>query len=284
MKKLVAILLLGSFSLTLFCSCSIFKRRGASDETDDFVTDPVKEELVAVMNGSLDLDALSPEELLACYDTYLRDENEVLRQGALYDLLYKDETIRGEDGTAELGFEFPGHAQKAVFSDDPWETDRDYGSLDVTVGMTQKEKAAFESMMGDLKNTDIADINSQLEDTLHGIEGFENYEIGSDIPDITHDWPNSALGRAVPDPGFPGMTVVESGESISAVSTEANEAAVKAYVSKLKAAGFTVNANENEQAVAGYTIYSFSASDKNGVFVTIQFIQGTTSFSVTKQS
>lgn len=284
MKKLVAILLLACFSLTLFCGCSVFRRRTPSDETDDFVTDPVKEEIVAVMNGSLDLDALSPEELLACYDRYLKDENEVLRQGALYDLLYKNETIREEDGTAELDFEFPDNAQKAVFSDDPWETDRDYGSLDVTAGMTQKEKAAFEAMMGDLKNTDIADINSQLEDTLHGIEGFEDYEIGSDIPDITHDWPDSALGRAVPAPGFPGMTVVESGESISAISAETSEAAVKAYVSRLKAAGFTVNADENEQSVAGYTIYSFSASDKNGVFVTIQFIQGTTSFSVTKQS
>ena len=40
--------------------------------------------------------------------------------------------------------------------------------------------------------------------------------------------------------------------------------------------------NESEQTVSGYTIYSFSASGENGIYVMVQHVEGTMSLSVTR--
>ena len=288
MKKILTSLLCGCLALVLLCGCSALKKPNKTEEEDNYAADPEKEELIAVMNGSVDLDEMSLDELLKYYDRFLDDENESLRNGLLYDLLYKDETIREDDLAAELDFMYPEDAQTAEFSDDPWKTDKDFEALDVTAGMTPEEKAEFELMLDELNSADFNSMKIQYEDILHGIEGFEDIDIGADIPDdpdmpeISDKWPDNAIAKAVPDPAFPGMTVTVTEDAIYAVSSETDAAAVKAYVSKLKAAGFTEDVNESEQTVAGYTIYSFGASNKSGINVALQHIQGTTSLSVTR--
>ncbi|MBR7061829.1 MAG: hypothetical protein IKI42_02240 [Clostridia bacterium] len=288
MKKLITSLLSGILALALLCGCSALKKQNKKEEADDLAIDPAKEEIIAVMNGSMELDELSLEELLTYYDKFLAGENDVLSDGLLYDLLYKNETVQQDDLAAELDFTYPENAQTAEYTEDPWKTDKDFEALDVTAGMTPEEKAEFESMLDELNSADFNSMKIQYEDILHGIEGFEDIDIGAvipddpDMPEISDKWPDNALAKAVPDPAFPGMTVTVTEDAIYAVSSETDAAAVKAYVSKLKAAGFTEDVNESEQTVAGYTIYSFGASNKSGINVALQHIQGTTSLSVTR--
>ncbi len=276
--------------LVLLCGCSPSKKPAAVCNGDDYITDPAKEELIAVMNGSVDLDAMTLDELLDYYDSFLANENDALKEGGLYDLLYKDETVRPDDTTAELDFTYPENAQTAEYSDTPWK-DKAFEALDITAGMTPEEKAEYEAMLSELNSINADDIALQFEEILHGIDGFEDYEIDNDDPDdpddpdipgIMTEWPDNALGRSVPKPEFSEMTISASDDVISAVSTTATAAEVKAYAAKLKAAGYTENMNESEQTVAGYTIYSFSASGQNGIYVMLQHVQGTMSLSVTR--
>ena len=286
MKKRILSLTVICLIVTLLAGCGFFKKPAQNEGSDDIVTDPAKEELIAVMNGSVDLDAMTLDELLDYYDSFLNNENEALKEGGLYDLLYKDETIQPDDTAAELDFSYPENALTAEYSDEPWE-DKDFEALDITAGMTAEEKAAYESMLSELNSVDADSIKLQFEDILHGIEGFEDYEIDTDTPDIPDipgiatEWPDSALGRAVPKPEFPDMTISVSDDAVTAISTKAGAAEVKAYVSKLKSAGFTEDMNESEQTVAGYTIYSFSAANSSGICVMLQHVQGTTTISVT---
>ena len=283
MKKTLTFLLAGALSVLLLSGCFLLKfLPGRGEPGENGQTDPVKDGLIPGMVGDIDLDGMSLDELLTYYDRFIKDGGEVLREGALYDLLYKGQTAAGDGAGAELGFDYPENALTAEFSDGEWETGRDFGELDVTLGMTADEKAAFESMKSALNDADAEDIKSQFEDVIRDIDGFEDFEMDTDLPGVSDRWPDSGIGRAVPDPGFPGMTVTASDGAVSAFSSGATADQAKAYVGKLRAAGFTENVSESEQTVAGYTIYSFSAWNSDGIYVALQHLQGTTTISVTK--
>ena len=53
MKKLITSLLSGILALALLCGCSALKKQNKKEEADDLAIDPAKEEIIAVMNGSM---------------------------------------------------------------------------------------------------------------------------------------------------------------------------------------------------------------------------------------
>ena len=290
MKKIIIIIILFCLSISLLCGCSLFKKKGNDNPDESHVTVSDKDTIIAVMNGTVDLDDMSLEELLDYYDKYLENEDNAFTEGALFDLVFQDNEILDEDSNAEIDFDYSENAQIAQFSDEPWRTDKDFEALDVTAGMTPDEKAEFNSMLSNLNSSDAEGIKTQFEDILHGIEGFEDFEIDidnpgiddPDVPAISSEWPDNELGKVVPNPDFPDMIVTASEDSIAAYSSKIDLAKVKSYVAKLKSAGFTENAEENEQTIAGIIIYSFSATNKDGIYVTIQHVNETASLSVTK--
>ena len=76
----------------LLCSCSLFQNgiEAPAESTDSSSADPSQEQLISVMNGNVDLDALSLDELLKLYDEFLKGGNDALNDGAENDLLYRD--------------------------------------------------------------------------------------------------------------------------------------------------------------------------------------------------
>ena len=56
----------------------------------------------------------------------------------------------------------------------------------------------------------------------------------------------------------------------------------KAYASQLKNAGFDKGIYEDTNEIAGYSIYTFTAENQNGLSVSLTFASGTTTVSFNK--
>ncbi len=246
---------------------------------------PEEKKVEEVLTGKVDLDAMSQQELLAYIDALQDEDNELLNQGAEYDLYYgKADASGGFDADAELSFDDPADANVVTITDDPW-VDKEYEAVDVTANMGPAEKAEFEVAMRELENFDADAYQKEIDEMLQGIEGFEDYdpESGDDDPDapsILTEWPDSELGRQVPKPPFEGGFITESSENIAFTVTGVSMDAVEAYVRSLKSAGFLRNLQENEQSVAGITIYSYTASNDQGIWVNLALTAGTLTMTV----
>jgi len=94
-------------------------------------------------------------------------------------------------------------------------------------------------------------------------------------------WPDNEFTRLIPRPGFSVMAIEGDGE-FSAVTQSASMEQIKAYAAKVKASGFTVDVEEEEQSVYGISMYTFSAANSDGYTVDIAFASGSGSITVKK--
>ena len=308
MKKKALLLLTALVMLLLLCSCSLFKKKGpdvpgtaestentgnpgASDPTDpdtDAHDDPVMERIEQAANGELDLDSLSIDELVEyCQKLGSDDEAAALNQGADYDLYYRDADFVSDDPYAELHFETAKNVKSVSYSDDPWE-EKGVEVPDITEGMSPSEKAEYEAMMQELEDFDPEAFQAEIDEMLKDMEGFEDYDpeaeegtsedegYETDPGDakILNRWPEDEFGRTLPEPDFEVSMLVEDEESLTFVTSLDDISKAKAYAEKVKAAGFTVDAEENSQSIAGITMYYYSASNGKGFSVDITFAGG----------
>ncbi|MBR4768863.1 MAG: hypothetical protein IK088_07795 [Lachnospiraceae bacterium] len=275
-------------------SCSLFDKIKDQLESisenlggDDAETfSPEEKKVEEVLTGKADLDAMSRKELLAYIDALQNEDSEALNQGAEYDLFYgRADASDGFDADAELSFDYPADAKAVVITDDPWE-DKDFEAVDVTANMSPEDKAEYDAMMQELENFDADAYQKEIDEMLQEMQGFEDYEPDSDededpdAPSMLEKWPDSALGRQVPTPPFTDAIITESDDSITLLKMGATIEEVKDYVSKLKAAGFTIDMTDNEQTVAGFSIYTFMAENAAGYYAKLTFSAGTATFIV----
>ena len=270
-------------------SCKLFDKIKDTVESaagGDETLSPEEKKVEEVLTGKVDLDAMSQQELLAYIDALQDEDNELLNQGAEYDLYYgKADAADGFDADAELSFDDPADAKTVVITDDPWK-DKDYEAVDVTANMSPQEKAEYDAMMQELENFDADAYQKEIDEMLQGMDGFEDYDPEEgrdddpDTPNILTEWSDSELGRQVPKPPFTGGFITESSENIAFTVTGVSMDAVEAYVRSLKSAGFLRNLQENEQSVAGITIYSYTASNDQGIWVNLALTAGTLTMTV----
>ena len=288
-------LILGALALFSSCSCNpleAIKDQLTEDPTEDeFVSgkpetfSPEEEKVQEVLTGKKDLDAMSVDELLAYVDALQDEDNELLNQGAEYDLLYKDQDQVEFDADAEIGFNYAENAKVAAFSDEPWK-EGDFEALDITAGMSPAEKAEYEAAMQELENFDAEEFQSGMDEMLQGMEGFEDYEPetddSGDTPSLLDRWPDNEITRQAPVPPFEGAIITEDEDSVTMYATNATDAAVRSYVEAAKAKGFTVDANENDQEIAGYRIYSYTAENAAGYQLNVSFVGGAATIVISK--
>ena len=271
----------------LLCSCSLFQNgiEAPAESTDSSSADPSQEQLISVMNGNVDLDALSLDELLKLYDEFLKGGNDALNDGAENDLLYRDIDIKPNDPSAEIGFEYPTDVQTATYSDKEWE-DKTFEALDPTANMSPDDKAGYEAAMKELDDFDAEELQKSIDEMLKSMEGFEDYDPDShgngDDPAILNEWPDNDITRQVPKPPFEDPMIVADDDSVTVMRTGSTEEEAKAYAKQLKDAGFNKDVNESTNGIAGFSIYTFTAENQNGLSVSLTFASGTTTVSFNK--
>ena len=95
------------------------------------------------------------------------------------------------------------------------------------------------------------------------------------------DNPNQPSGANFPAIPFEHETVGATDNYLAFKSYTATVEQVRAFVQTLRDVGYTLNAEEQNQELMGYVIYSFSAYNAGGYMVSVFFNSGSTTISLT---
>jgi len=99
---------------------------------------------------------------------------------------------------------------------------------------------------------------------------------------LSGDWPNNEFTALVPKPDFELFGASTEAESFTVVFTNASIEQLKDYAAKVKAAGFDINEEVEDQELMGVVIYSFTAENADGYTVEITSAAGTNAMVISK--
>ena len=96
------------------------------------------------------------------------------------------------------------------------------------------------------------------------------------------DWPDNEFTKLIPKPDFELFAANTETDSFSVAFTSATVEQIRDYVTKVKAAGFNIDEEVEDQEMMGMVIYSFTAENADGYTVEITSANGTSSLSISK--
>jgi predicted small secreted protein/predicted lactoylglutathione lyase len=96
------------------------------------------------------------------------------------------------------------------------------------------------------------------------------------------DWPDNEFTKLLPKPDFALTAANTSDNEFSVAFTGVTVEQVKAYAEQVKAKGFTVNPDLQDQEVMGIVVYTYNAKNADGYTVEITFAAGTTGMIIRK--
>ena len=99
---------------------------------------------------------------------------------------------------------------------------------------------------------------------------------------IGGDWPDNEYTKIVPKPDFELYAASGDDTFFTVAFTNATIEGIRAYAEKLKAAGFNINEEVEDQEVMGMVIYSFTAENADGYTIEITSANGTSSITISK--
>ena len=99
---------------------------------------------------------------------------------------------------------------------------------------------------------------------------------------IGGDWPDNEFTKLVPKPNFELQGAYVDGEMFSVLFVNVTMEQIKAYVEQVKAAGFNINEEVEDQEVMGMVIYTFTAENADGYTVEITSANGTSALTISK--
>ena len=99
---------------------------------------------------------------------------------------------------------------------------------------------------------------------------------------IGGDWPDNEYTKIVPKPDFELTAARVDDEGFVVAFQSATLDQIKDYVTKIKAAGFTLNEELTDENVMGYQMYTFYAENSTGYSVEITSAMGTTGMTISK--
>jgi uncharacterized protein YxeA len=96
------------------------------------------------------------------------------------------------------------------------------------------------------------------------------------------DWPDNEFTKLLPKPDFALTAANTSSNDFSVAFTGVTVEQVKDYVEQVKAKGFTVNPDLQDENMMGIVVYTYEAKNADGYKVTITFAAGTTGLEIRK--
>ena len=96
------------------------------------------------------------------------------------------------------------------------------------------------------------------------------------------DWPDNEFTKLIPKPDFELFAANTETDSFSVAFMSATIEQIKDYAAKVKAAGFNINEEVEDQEVMGIVIYSFTAENADGYTVEITSANGTSALTISK--
>ncbi len=115
-------------------------------------------------------------------------------------------------------------------------------------------------------------------------DGTWNVKTGDgDIAQYGGNWPDNAFTRMVPKPDFPLLAANTSEDEFTVAFQNVTVDQIRAYAAKLKACGFTIDAEEEDQTTYGVVIYTYSAYHADGYYVDLSFAVGQCGLTICKE-
>ena len=99
---------------------------------------------------------------------------------------------------------------------------------------------------------------------------------------IGGDWPDNEFTKLIPKPDFELFAANTETDSFSVAFTSATIEQIRAYAAKVKAAGFNINEEVEDQEVMGMVIYSFTSENADGYTIEITSANGTSALTISK--
>ena len=99
---------------------------------------------------------------------------------------------------------------------------------------------------------------------------------------IGGDWPDNEFTKLIPKPDFELFAANTETDSFTVAFKSATVEQIRDYAAKVKATGFNINEEVEDQEVMGIVIYSFTAENADGYTVEITSANGTSSLSISK--
>ena len=99
---------------------------------------------------------------------------------------------------------------------------------------------------------------------------------------IGGDWPDNEFTKLIPKPDFELFAANTETDSFTVAFKSATVEQIKDYAAKVKAAGFNINEEVEDQEVMGMVIYSFTAENADGYTVEITSANGTSALTISK--
>ena len=99
---------------------------------------------------------------------------------------------------------------------------------------------------------------------------------------IGGDWPDNEFTKLIPKPDFELFAANTETDSFSVAFMSATIEQIRAYAAKVKAAGFNINEEVEDQEMMGMVIYSFTAENADGYTVEITSANGTSALTISK--
>ncbi len=104
-----------------------------------------------------------------------------------------------------------------------------------------------------------------------------------DIAQYGGNWPDNAFTRLVPKPDFPLLAANTSEDEFTVAFQSVTVEKIKAYASKLKECGFTIDPEEEDETNYGIVVYCYTAYNADGYYVDLSFAAGTAGLTIGKQ-
>jgi catechol 2,3-dioxygenase-like lactoylglutathione lyase family enzyme len=111
---------------------------------------------------------------------------------------------------------------------------------------------------------------------------FEDADGNKEDVQVGGDWPDNEFTKLLPKPDFSLMGATTEGDRFEVAFSGATVEQVKAYVEQVKAKGFTIDADTQDESVMGMTVYSYSAKNADEYRVDITFASGVAGLSIEK--
>lgn len=96
------------------------------------------------------------------------------------------------------------------------------------------------------------------------------------------DWPDNEFTKLIPKPDFELFAANTETDSFTVAFKNATVEQIRDYAAKVKAAGFNINEEVEDQEVMGMVIYSFTAENADGYTVEITSANGTSALTISK--
>jgi hypothetical protein len=107
-------------------------------------------------------------------------------------------------------------------------------------------------------------------------------DASGDQVQVGGDWPNNEFTKLVAKPDFTFVGASTSADSFGVGFSDVTVEQVKDYTEKVKAKGFTISPDVQDEDLMGMVIFLYSAKNADGYSVEIAFSAGTAGLTITK--